>query len=396
MKEEDPIINFKKNTLSNIKWFEPKLVKKKGKTTTHNVIVFGSEFIDNNWMRKQYKYWKQLKMIDKMYLFVYTSYGDVLLNIFLSKGVKGIDVQKILDKDYYGIINPFFPLFIEYINKKWFCDDKYDITLINKFLNENISLTNRYKHFCEFFKTLDKKILKKKIGYLMRKFNENINRIINNSPDLTNKMLVARGSTDKLSYDDIWTNGFTSTSISFRSAMRFAVDLDLSLNGFVDIYVLQPGTPCIPIFHSKYKQELEILLGSGCCKYEILKKNTMKNVQNKIMNELQYINKNFIYSSQKRISVEQLLSKTKKDITIRYYEVSPSVKQKLNLEEMKKCRQLLSKLNSDDLNQAIELMDNTCPQALVDNQDEIVIKGEKLTSRFFSKLKDFLQKKNIV
>ena len=140
----------------------------------------------------------------------------------------------------------------------------------------------------------------------------------------------------------------------------------------------------------------------------------MKEVQNKIMNQLQHINKEFIYSEQKHISVEQLLSKAKKDITIRYYEVSPSnpvtektkkskksetkqcVKKLLNLEEMKKCKELLSKLNSDDISQSIELIDNICPQALVESQHEIVIEGEKLTSRFFSKLKDFCKKKNIV
>ena len=101
------------------------------------------------------------------------------------------------------------------------------------------------------------------------------------------------------------------------------------MNGYVDIYILRPGTSCIPIFDTKYKQELEILLGSGCCKYEILsKKYNEREVQNKIMNQLQHINKEFIYSDQKHISVEQLLSKAKRRaITIRYYEVSPHLTQ---------------------------------------------------------------------
>ena len=227
MKEKNPRITFKNNSLGDVKWFLTKHVKNKNKTTKHNVNVFGSEFISNKWLKQQYKYWKSLKMIDKLYLRVYTNYGDVLVNTFLSKGVKGIDVKRIIDKDYDDdIINPFFLLFIDYIDE-WFWDDKEDIKLIKRFLNENLSLTNRYKNFCKFFKTFDKTMLEEKMGYLMSKYNENINRIIENSPKLEKEMLVARGCVDKLSYNDIWTNRFTSTSISFRSAMRFAVDLDL-------------------------------------------------------------------------------------------------------------------------------------------------------------------------
>ena len=150
MKEKNPRITFKNNSLGDVKWFETKHVKNKNKTTKYNVNVFGSEFINNKWLEQQYKYWKSLKMIDKLYLRVYTNYGDVLVNTFLSKGVKGIDVKRIIDKDYDDIINPFFPLFIDYINE-WFWDDKKDIKLIKRFLNENLSLTNRYKNFCKFF-----------------------------------------------------------------------------------------------------------------------------------------------------------------------------------------------------------------------------------------------------
>lgn len=106
----------------------------------------------------------------------------------------------------------------------------------------------------------------------MNAFNENLNRIIDNSPKLKKEMLVARGSKTELSYDDKWTKRFTSTSISSKIAKGFSY-------GIIDIYILKPGTPCIPLFLSKYANELEILLGSGCCRYKIEKKETMKEVQ---------------------------------------------------------------------------------------------------------------------
>ena len=314
----------------SVKWFEPifeiqdlinKVITPSGrKKRTYQINAFGSELIDQKWINKQYKYWQSLRTIDKLYLQTYTYYGDFLINLFLSKGKKGLNVKKIIHKSYSDNINPFFPLFLDYseylFEKK---KDKY------KFLNEKMNWKDRYENFCLFFKTINEHVFKKKLLFLMKKYNENLNRIIDSSPKLKKELLVARGSTNKLSYDDMWTNRFTSTSISFRSAMRFATDLDLTMNGYIDIFMLQPGTPCIPIFNSKYKQEIEILLGSGCCRYNIIEnKKLMKSIKKNAIDQLKHINKKLIYSDyQQNISEADLVRKAKKDVTIRYYEVKP-------------------------------------------------------------------------
>ena len=315
----------------SVKWFEPifeiqdlinKVITPSGrKKRTYQINAFGSELIDQKWINKQYKYWQSLRTIDKLYLQTYTYYGDFLINLFLSKGKKGLNVKKIIHKSYSDNINPFFPLFLDY--SEYLFEKKKD--KMYKFLNEKMNWKDRYENFCLFFKTINEHVFKKKLLFLMKKYNENLNRIIDSSPKLKKELLVARGSTNKLSYDDMWTNRFTSTSISFRSAMRFATDLDLTMNGYIDIFMLQPGTPCIPIFNSKYKQEIEILLGSGCCRYNIIEnKKLMKSIKKNAIDQLKHINKKLIYSDyQQNISEADLVRKAKKDVTIRYYEVKP-------------------------------------------------------------------------
>ena len=315
-----------------VKWFEPifeiqelinKVITPSGrKKRTYQINAFGSELIDQKWINKQYKYWQSLRTIDKLYLQTYTYYGDFLINLFLSEGEKQLNINKIIHKSYSDNINPFFPLFLDYYGFVFEPDKKGKMY---NFLNEKMNWKDRYENFCLFFKTINEHVFKKNLLFLMKKYNENLNRIIDSSPKLNKELLVARGSTKTLSYDDMWTNRFTSTSISFRSAMRFATDLDLTMNGYIDIFMLQPGTPCIPIFNSKYKQELEILLGSGCCRYNIIEnKKLMKSIKKKAIDQLKHINKKLIYSDyQQNISEADLVRKAKKDVTIRYYEVKP-------------------------------------------------------------------------
>ena len=81
-------------------------------------------------------------------------------------------------------------------------------------------------------------------------------------------MLVARGSKTNLQYDGKWIN-ITSTSISSAIAQTFTNASDPN----IDIYILEAGTPCIPLFMSKYNNEFEILLGSSCCNYKRSKNN---------------------------------------------------------------------------------------------------------------------------
>jgi hypothetical protein len=86
-------ITFQSNNVGNVKWMKP-TSRPSGTNpivplTQQKVNVFGSELIDNNWITEQYEYWKKLSEIDKLFLLVYTAYGDVLVNTFLLKGVNG-------------------------------------------------------------------------------------------------------------------------------------------------------------------------------------------------------------------------------------------------------------------------------------------------------------------
>lgn len=66
-----------------------------------------------------------------------------------------------------------------------------------------------------------------------------------------------------------------------------------------------------------------------------------------------------------------------------------------NLEEKKELGNSFFKLSSEDLGEAIRMIDKTCPQALdkVSNKDEIEINIDKLSPKMFSNLKDFIKKK---
>jgi len=278
----------KSNVVGNVKWMKPKSTPD---TSNFNVQLkevdvnsFGSEVIDNKWIADQYKYWKKLDDIDKLILLVYTDYGDFLINTFLSEGVKGISISGIFRKNFDSTINPFFPLFLK---KPDIVKIVYDETsdpdnpnysfseLRKKILDEKLPMNDRYIEFKKLFNRYGKYMLEdNKLEKFMNVYKKNLNRIIDESPKLQTEMLVARGSSTKLRYDDKWTKRFISTTISSTVAKRYT-----SNSNNLDIYILKPNTPCIPLFSSKYDFELEILLGSGCCKYKIIRKKKMKNVQ---------------------------------------------------------------------------------------------------------------------
>jgi hypothetical protein len=231
-------ITFQSNNVGNVKWMKP-YSRPTGNNpivplTQQKVNVFGSELIDNNWITQQYEYWKKLSEIDKLFLLVYTAYGDVLVNTFLLKGVNGMNINRILTTNYnsdleaLNIVNPLFPLFVKYP------DIFYDANTglkneYKKMLNNKLPLYDRYKIFGEIFKKLDKEFLEKTLEKYMNAYNSDLNRIIENSPKLKKEIIVARGSRYELNYDDKykWTNRFTSTSISFNKAKKFGDNVDI-------------------------------------------------------------------------------------------------------------------------------------------------------------------------
>ena len=212
----------KSDVLGNVKWLKPSSTP-----GTSNLIVpliqvnvksFGSEVIDQTWITNQHNYYKKLDEIDKLFLLIYTNYGDVLINKYLLNGVKGISISSILNKDFDYTINPFFPLYVQHpeifrVN---------DIDINKKIVNKKLPINERYREFQKLFKKyFTSKVLEDTLEKYMNKYNENLNRIIDRSPKLKKEMLVARGSKTELSYNDNWTNRFTSTSISSAVAKRF-------------------------------------------------------------------------------------------------------------------------------------------------------------------------------
>jgi antitoxin component YwqK of YwqJK toxin-antitoxin module len=293
-------ILLKSNVLGkNVKWFKGTSTPSASSSIIaplkqiNDVSSFGSELIDKDWIKKQYKYYQKLDVSDKIFLLVYTDYGDVLINRFLSDGVKGININTIFDKDFDYTINPFFPIFLKhpeiFLNSTVKVSDPDMILnsskeLRKKILNKKLSINERYKEFQKLFKKyFTKEFLEDALEIYMNKFNENLNRIISKSPKLKKEMLVARGSKQELNYDDKWTNRFTSTSLKSAVAKKFSGG-----GGHIDIYILKPGTPCIPLFLTRYEGEIEILLGSGCCRYKIEKKEEMKQVQELAKKQFSY------------------------------------------------------------------------------------------------------------
>ncbi len=297
-------IVLKNNMLGNVKWFKPLSpphpYNLNVQLTQMNLKSFGSEIFDNTWITKQHEYFKKLNDIDRLFLIVYTDYGDVLINTYLLKGVKGISISAIFKKDFDLTINPFFPIFVkhpEIYKNNNSSESQESKDLCKSVLDKKKKIQERYYVFQKlFYKYFTKEFLEKTLEQYMNVFNTNLNRIIDKSPKLKKEMLVARGSKTELSYNDDWTTRFTSTSIKSVVAQRF------SNGNYIDIYILKPGTPCIPLFASKYYNESEIILGSGCCKYELIEKKIMKEVQ--------------------ELAQEQFLYYNKKYIKIRYYEVS--------------------------------------------------------------------------
>jgi len=341
-------ISLKNNYLRDVKWYVPpsypKITNLIPTLIQTNVKSFGWEIMDNKWITDQYKYYKQLSEADKLILLVYTDYGNTVLNEFLLKGVDELkekdeydesEIDTIISRLHYDFntpkeleyeakINFFYPLFLKHpeiykLNVKSFFSEfsesgleeltkdskesKESDALCKQILNKNLSINARYKKFQKLFnKFFTIEFLERTIEKYMNAFNSNLNRIIDKSPKLKKEILVARGSKHELEYNsDYWSKQFTSTSISTNSTVAFT-NRD---NPYIDIYILKPNTPCIPIFLTRFRGEGEILLGSGCCRYQIIQKQQMKEVR-------ELANKQF----------ENLYFKLVREPKIRYYEVS--------------------------------------------------------------------------
>ena len=238
------------------------------------------------WIDKQVEYWLNLPLLDKLYLYSYTSYGDKLLNKFLNKGFVQIQSNEELKRgDYMPFL---YPVFIDY----------YKTSHRNFTLKWN-NYPN-YNDFNIFIKNVNIREINEIINFIMSIYVRKLITIIRNSPPLDDIIMVLRGSRDKLEYNGRW-RGFTSTSICLKSAVHFYGPT----NGSLDIYFLHPKVECIPIFWTQNSNEFEILLSPDCCKYIKLETTLTKKQQH-------FIDKSKIFR-------QQLYKQSKKNL--RFYNV---------------------------------------------------------------------------
>jgi len=220
--------------------------------------TFSSDRIDNEWMNSQLNYWLDLSLLNKLYLYSYSFGGDKLLNEYLRNGTKALLISKI-QKPPEDVKNmhPLYPVMIEYYDKvphkfslDWGKLDYLDFP--------------SYKGFKFFMKRLSRDEVKRNLEFLLKKYMERVKDIIEKSPKLKSPIMVARGSENPLEYSGKWLNAFISTSLSIREAKDFYKQD----KGSLDIYILEAGTPCIPMFWTRYVGEKEILLSPKCCSFK--------------------------------------------------------------------------------------------------------------------------------
>lgn len=263
---------FKDTPFNMYKPYKIKLESKKIKT-------FSSNSVDVKWINSQVSYWKQLSYLDKLYLYSYTYKGDKILNIYLKNGVKDLDISLLKKTCSNQLIHHLLPVFLEYVEQ---CPYPFDAKETKLFLNKKLTFKEITLNFKKFLKIIDKDTLQKNLPFLMEKYVEKINRIIENSPKLKRNLIVVRGTSQKmLSYKPEWTKRFISTSVSMNIGIEFYDN-----EGSLDVYILDKNVPCVPIIWSRYPNENEILLSSDCCRFTQINEKMDQKLQNAIHKQL--------------------------------------------------------------------------------------------------------------
>jgi len=264
-------------------------------------IKYIESLVDDEWLIKMNKYISDLPTRDIYTLIAYTHYGDVIANSYMRRKIsKSSFSQDVASYDKW--FTSFYPLFFQAVERiekvkdiKSILKDDKDVTVdfTNNYLNINI-LTNGFtiatknthfmgKHLVSelFEKMISEKSLTMADKYVLfftagrylsfskfwqdviRDYTHDLDSIIEKSPAITKKMIVYRGIKGdyylKGNKNHIYkTDSFVSTSINLPSALRFAG----SKCCFKRITLL-PGSKAILLAGiSKYKNEIELLLGS--------------------------------------------------------------------------------------------------------------------------------------
>jgi len=282
----------------------------------NDTVKYFEDLVDKTWLKQMNQYISDLPTRDIYTLIAYTHYGDVIANNFMRKKLTKANFIK----DIYSIdkwFTSFYPLFFQAIEKIEAAEktnklvsilkDGKDIMITipdlqgpsskvlsgkmlgSEFLKKLVTIkslknSDKYRALYTFSKNL---------GYdefwqdVIRLYITDLDNLINKSPPTTKKMIVYRGVKNDYYLNGIKdhiykTDSFVSTSINLPSALRFA-GTDCCFKRIT----LLPGTKTLLLAGiSKYKNEIELLLGTNAQFYITKDKNTIPKSTTDMCNDL--------------------------------------------------------------------------------------------------------------
>ncbi len=275
---------FKLNTITNDYILDDKI------TSLTNL----KHTIDFNWFHRMNSYIASLPPADIMTLRSYTKNGDVMVNTYLRGTLKASSYFKYLAQFYWKLENkmcPTFPQIATVIKRhrnsmsdillpvdKITVPDHFGFdgvtpievipleTILDKFctlpnLQDIYRLMPKLCEYAPFNKQFVKEVIEQ--------YNDDLNRIIENSPALEQAMVVYRGVKKAFippSEGKLYNNcGFLSTSFNKNISDDFSGRYESSV---IQEIVLLPGAKGILLSSvSEFKAEAEILLGSNTIYY---------------------------------------------------------------------------------------------------------------------------------
>ena len=286
----------------------------------NDTVKYFEDLVDKTWLSQMNKYISGLSTKDLYTLVAYTHYGDVIANNFLRNKLKKEDfVKELAAADKW--LGNYYPLFFQALDKlektkniKYILKDGKDPTLdtslpyiknvishkilpdkilsgkmlISDIFNKlstikNLKISEKYSILYLISRYLDYDKFWKGV---IEQYIKDLDNLIDNSPPITKRMIVYRGVKNDYfltgTKDHIYkTDSFVSTSINLPSAMKFAGN-DCCFKRIT----LLPGTKTLLLAGiSKYKNEIELLLGTNAQFYITKEKNTIPRLTTDICND---------------------------------------------------------------------------------------------------------------
>ena len=262
----------------------------------NDTIKYFEDLVDKTWLNQMNKYISELSTKELYTLVAYTHYGDTIANNFLrNKLVKDDFIKNLQYADkWYTNYYPLFFQALDILEKtkdiKAILKDGNDVNInilppnistsftLNKnkgfatgimpvsvflkkiFMSKNLKISDKYDALYLSARFFDYDKFWKNV---IQQYINDLDDLINKSPSISKKMIVYRGVKNDYflngTKNNIYkTDSFVSTSINLPSAMKFAD----SYCCFKRITLL-PGTKALLMAGiSKYKNEIELLLGT--------------------------------------------------------------------------------------------------------------------------------------